>query len=559
MSVCVEKLPHECSKVDPNIADSNDALQVFMEEDGTYNGYCYKCGTYVDDPYKDKPKDYKPVPLSKSPEEVAQELWEIGQLPVVEVAARGLTQETLEYFGYRVALSQQDGETPDILYRPYTKDGEFKSYKSKILATKKTWSIGDQKEVDLFGWEQAIRSGSPKLIITEGEEDAAAMYQMIRKENKHTQYEDLVPAVVSLPHGASGSVRDLSRLAPKIRQYFKEIILAFDMDDVGQEWAKQVVAQVFGDAKIANMPAKDANQCLLEGRAKACVKAVVWQSSVPKNSHIVKGSSLREKARQKPKWGLPWPFEGLTKLTRGRRRGETIYIGAGVKMGKSELVDTIAAQVIVGDDAPCLLIKPEQDPGRTYKQLVGKAAGKIFHDPAIPFDEEAFDNAEPLIGDKALIMDSYQFVDWDNLKQDIRYAVLAEDVQDVIIDPITVFTNQLSSSEANEFLVGMAAELSAMTKDLDFTSYIFCHLKAPDAGPPHERGGKVYSTQFAGSRAMMRSCNYMIGMEGNKDPDLEIDQRNFRQLVLLEDREYGNVGTVNLWWNKQTGLFQEVK
>ena len=255
---------------------------------------------------------------------------------------------------------------------------------------------------------------------------------------------------------------------------------------------------------------------------------------------------------------MDWPFKGLTKLTRGRRRRETIYIGAGVKMGKSELVDAIAKQIIVDDNLPCLLIKPEQDPARTYKQLVGKAAGRIFHDPAIEFDEEAFDKAEPLIGDKALIMDSYQFVDWDKLKEDIRYAVLAENVQDVIIDPITVFTNQMSSSDANEFLVGMAAELSSMTKDLDFTSYIFCHLKAPLAGEPHERGGKVLSTQFAGSRAMMRSCNYMIGMQGNKDPDIEADQRNTRQLVLLEDREYGNVGTVNLWWNRNTGLFQEI-
>lgn len=513
----------------------------------------------MDDPYKDKPADYKPVVLRKSPEEIAQELWEISQLPIVDVDERGLTKESLEHFGYRVALSRQDGQTPDILYRPYTKDGQFMAYKSKILSNKKTWSIGDQKEVDLFGWDQAIAGGSPKLIITEGEEDAAALYQMIKRENANTQWKDLEPAVVSLPHGASGSVRDLSRLAPKIRQYFKEVILAFDMDEVGQQWANQVVAQVLGEAKIAVLPAKDANQCLLEGRAKACVKAVVWQAAVPKNSHIIRGSSLRDKARQKPVWGLNWPFAGLTDLTRGRRRGETIYFGAGVKMGKSELVDTIATQIIVGDDSPCLLIKPEQDPGRTYKQLVGKAAGKIFHDPKIPFDEEAFDATEPLIGDKALIMDNYQFVDWDNLKQDIRYSVLAEDVQDVIIDPITVFTNQMSSAEANEFLVGMAAELSAMTKDLEFTAYIFCHLKAPDNGPPHERGGKVYSTQFAGSRGMMRSCNYMIGMEGNKDPELEVDQRNFRQLVLLEDREYGNVGTVNLWWNKQTGLFQEVK
>ena len=533
---------------------------MFEEDDGRYNGYCYSCDTYVDDPYKDKPKGYKPVVIKKSPEEIQQELWDISQLPIVAVEDRGLRKETLEYFGYRVGLSRQDGVSPAVLYRPYTANGEFKSYKSKILENKKTWSVGDQKEVDLFGWEQAIRSGSPKLIITEGEEDAVALQQMITDSNKaDPRYADIVPAVTSLPHGAAGSVRDLSRLSGKIRQHFKEVILAFDMDEVGQGWANEVVAKVFGDAKIANLPAKDANACLTEGRSKACVKAVLWQSSVPKNTHIVKGSSLREQARQKAEYGKPWPFDGLTKLTRGRRRGETIYIGAGVKMGKSELVDTIANQIIIHDDLPCLIVKPEQAMGKTYKHLVGKAAGKIFHDPEIPFDEEAFDLWEPRVGDKALIVDNYQFVDWDNLKEDIRYAAIAEGVQDVILDPITVFTNQMSSSEANEFLVGMAAELSSMAKDLDFTAYTFCHLKAPENGPSHERGGEVHSTQFAGSRAMMRSCNYMIGMQGNKDPNLDPEERNIRELVVLEDREYGNVGKVKLYWDRRTGLFNEVK
>lgn len=556
MGVCVEKLPHVCSPEHT----SQQGLQVFMDEDGNYNGYCYSCATVVPDPYKDKPAGYKPTPMTKSPEEIAQELWDISQCPVMELADRKLKQETLEYFGYRIELSSRDGVTPTIAWRPYTKDGAFASYKAKPLFKSKIrgWSVGDQKDVDLFGWEQAIRSGSPKLIITEGEEDAVALYQMIRRENANGRYADLVPAVTSIPHGAGAAVRDLTRLSAKIRRYFKEVILAFDMDKPGQKAAKAVVASVLGEAKIAELPEGDANACLIAGKSKAAVKAVLWQAEVPKNTRIVKGSELHELGRMKAQWGNPWPFEGLTRLTRGRRRGETIYIGAGVKMGKSELVDTIANQVIVGDNAPCFLAKPEQAMGRTYQMLVGKAAGRIFHDPTIEFDEEAYDAGSKLVGDKAIILDSYQFVNWDGLKEDIRYAVIAEGTQDVIIDPVTSLTAQMGSSEANEFLTGFAAELSSMAMDLDFTAYIFCHLKAPK-DTPHERGGKVLSTQFAGSRAMMRSCNYMIGMEGNKDPDLSPEQRNFRDLVILEDREFGQTGRIKLWWDMHTGLFQEVK
>ena len=227
-------------------------------------------------------------------------------------------------------------------------------------------------------------------------------------------------------------------------------------------------------------------------------------------------------------------------------------------MGKSEVVNALAAHLITEHNVPVLLVKPEEAMAKTYQMLLGKVVGRIFHDPKIEFDEEAFERANALVGDKALIVDSYQFVNWETLKGDIRYAVEVEGVKDVIIDPITCFTNQMGSAEANEFLVTMAAEISAMAKDLDFTAYLFCHLKAPATGPTHERGGHVLSSQFAGSRAMMRSCNYMIGMEGNKDPELDPDERNVRTLVLLEDREFGTTERVPLYWDRSTGLFSEL-
>jgi twinkle protein len=225
-------------------------------------------------------------------------------------------------------------------------------------------------------------------------------------------------------------------------------------------------------------------------------------------------------------------------------------------MGKSELVNAIAAHIIKEHDKPVYMIKPEEALGKSYKLLLGKIAGRIFHDPNIPFDYDAFDQADELVGDKAMFQDIYQFGRWDDLKEDIMYAVVNDGVQDVFIDPITCFTNTMNSAEANEHLTRIAAELSAMAKDMDFTAYIFCHLKAPE-GTPHEMGAPVFSNQFAGSRAMMRSCNYMIGLEGNKDPELPLEQRNMRYLKILEDREFGVSTTIPLYWDYKTGLFNE--
>jgi twinkle protein len=119
--------------------------------------------------------------------------------------------------------------------------------------------------------------------------------------------------------------------------------------------------------------------------------------------------------------------------------------------------------------------------------------------------------------------------------------------------------------------------LASMALDYNIVIFIFCHLKAPEGNIakdkreklyrdgkyiglgncPHELGGDVVSAQFAGSRAMMRSCNMMLGLEGNKDNDLTPEIKNMRDLVLLEDREFGETGRFPLYWNSETTVFVE--
>lgn len=551
MSKCLEKLPHECG--------SSDGLQSFLNDDGTVTGFCFSCGVYVDNPYGETKtkEDVKGLKHEKSDDDVKREMEEISSCGVVDLPQRKLRKDALDYYGAKVGLSRVDGKTPTVVFFPYTKDGNIVGYKARLLDRKVMWNVGRTADRELFGWKQAVSSGAKRLIITEGEYDAIALYKILSifTEDK---YKDYIPAIVSITNGSSGASKELAKHLPEIRKHFKEVCLCFDDDEAGKKAVDECL-KVLPTAQIITLPAKDANACLMEGKGREAFKAVTFKAAQAKSTRLVMGSELRELAKQKPEAGLSWPWEGFTKITRGIRRGETYYFGAGVKMGKSELVNSVGVHLHTAHNLPVLYCKPEEDKAKTYQMLVGKAAGRIFHDPDIPFDEEAFDRYEPLIGDKAIIVDNYQFVNWDGLRDDIRYAVKNENVHDIIIDPVTCFTNGMSASETNEFLVGWAAELAAMAKDLQFTSYIFCHLKAPDNGPPHERGGKVLSTQFTGSRAMMRSCHMMVGLEGDKDPDLPEIERNVRRLVVLEDRNLGATGVVKLYWDAQTGMFNEMR
>jgi len=228
------------------------------------------------------------------------------------------------------------------------------------------------------------------------------------------------------------------------------------------------------------------------------------------------------------------------------------------------------------------LFKFEEQPAETLKKAAGKIYKKDFSNPEkilfidkdgkehdvwgneIPefikhtfFTQDELTTAVDSIGDNIVLYNNYGRCAWDDLKGAIRHAVLVEHVKDIVIDPITRLTSGMSAADANTELERFSDEISKMAKDLGFVYYCFCHLRAPEFGQPHEEGGRVKSAQFAGSRAMMRSCYYMIGIEGNKSPDVIERVQNTRYLVILEDRKFGRTGRVPLFYDKDTGQFLE--
>jgi len=550
MGQCVDKISHSCG--------SSNGLQVFEGENGKLNGFCFACDTYVNNPYgaertiEDLPK--KRLGLSK--EEIAERMSEIGKLGAMDLRDRRLRKDCLDQFGIKIGLSEEDGKTPAFHHYPYTKDGELVAYKTRLIENKRMWSVGNQSDVDLFGWEQAIATGARKLILVEGECDAAAMWKILQlyQDEKFKEY---TPAVCSLPHGAASAGKDLAKLAPKIRRHFKEVSFAFDNDDAG-ELATEAACKVFPEATVITLPAKDANECI-RSCGKAAFKAATFNAKKPKNTRLVWGSEVHDAAKQPAKEGLSFPWAKLTKATRGLRFGETSYWAAGEKMGKSEVVNALAAHFITEHDLKVMVAKPEEANNKTYKMVLSKVVGKVFHDPSRDFDEDAYERGGKVVKDNLCMLNLYQHVGWDTLKGDI-IAAASMGVKLVIIDPITNLTNGMSNSDIDSHLKGVAQEAAAMAMDLDIHIMFYCHLNKPPKGAtPWDRGGIITTDYFAGSSAMARSCNYAFGLQGNKDPELSEEERNVRHLIMLADREFGEVVDVPLYWDKSTNLFNEMR
>ena len=585
MAEIIDRIPHSCG--------TRAGLNVYAREDGGVDGYCHACSTYVRHPYGE-PRDSKEIERkpAKTQEEIQAEIEEISGYQCIDVPQKKLRGDSLNYFGIKVGVSEQDGKTPEVLYYPYYKKGKIAGYKAKLMAKgksgdedyrpKKVWSIGslkDDKDGDLepFGWQQAIKTGVKRLIITEGEDDSAAARQILVRHTKQ-EYQDNIPAIISLPRGAGSAGQFLAKWKKELTSRFKEIILAFDMDDPGRE-AVQKAILVIPEAMSVTLPAKDINQCIIDGIAKQAYTAITFGAEKPKNSRLVFGEDLHELAKEEAQYGeLTWPWEHLNDKTRGIRLGTTIYLGAGTKMGKSEILNEIAAHFIKEHQVKVFMAKPEEDNKKTYKLMANKVVGRRFHDPDVEFDHEAYEEAGKILKGKLAMVNLYQHLGWDSLRDDI-IAAANWGAKAVFIDPITNLTNGVNAADANTELQKIAQDLAAMALDLNIVVFIFCHLKAPDGNIakekrekyyrdgkfiglgtcPHELGGDVVSAQFAGSRAMMRSCHMMLGIEGNKDEALPENVKNIRHLVLLEDREFGETGRFGIFWNKHTTRFSEVE
>lgn len=315
MGTCVEKLPHSCG--------GTRSLQVFQREDGGYDGYCFRCGTHVKDPYGEGQKPKATLRI-KTPDQIQEELNEISSLDTVELPERKLTRRALEYFGVKIALSESDGVTPTVRFYPYYKRGVLSAYKAKTM-TKQMYSVGDMKGCDMFGWEQAIRYGNKySLYITEGEDDAIALFRAL----KNNWTVDGEPAVVSLRSGAAGAVNNINHHLKDIERIFKRIVLVFDNDEAGRR-AVQAVSKLSPGVYVATLPLKDANDMLIAGREDELRKAVLFEATSKISGSSYRASELRERAKAKVAQGLPWPWPSMTDVTRGRRRGEVYYFGAG--------------------------------------------------------------------------------------------------------------------------------------------------------------------------------------------------------------------------------------
>lgn len=456
---------------------------------------------------------------------------------------RGISEKTCRFFDYGIGEFKGVGAHFSHYRDPETRE----LLAQKIRTAAKDFPVlkADGTKLPLFG-QHLWRGDRRSIIITEGELDCLSVAQV----------QDCKYPVVSLSGGAGNALNDIKRNYEWLCE-FDKIVLMFDDDEPGRYAAEQC-AEVLpvGKVFVAHIEGfKDANEALVAGKASAITSAF-WNAKPYQPEGIYTLGDIEEEVLAPVVIGRPWFLDALTKLTFGRRDGETHYFGAGTGVGKTDFfTQSIAFDVLVlGVPTACIYL--EQPPSETGKRIAGKVAGKQFHIPDDSWTQEELKETFDKLKDtgKLFLGGNFASASWDSIKSRMRFMAHALGVKHFYLDHLTALADPSKERESLEIIT---KEIALLAQELSVVIHIISHLATPD-GKPHEEGGRVMLRHFKGSRSIGFWAHFAYGLERNpqsEDPTLA-QQTTFR---CLKDRYTGRATgkIITLAYDTHAGLISE--
>ena len=513
---------------------SHDALAVYS--DG--HGYCFSCRSY----YKDIDKEQK-VSDNTNNSESKFELVEIGVLNYEALPARKITKETCQKYGY--LCGEYKGKPVQIACYYDSKGncvGQKLRFKDKGFAVK-----GKISNI-LFGSQ--LWSSGKKIVITEGEIDCLTVSQL--QGNKWP--------TVSIPNGAQAAKKAIEANLEYLNN-FEEIILMFDMDEAGRKAIEECVDVLpVGKAYVANLPMKDPNECLVNGKGDAVIQAI-WNAKPYRPDGIVAGTDLYEKCVtdiDDLKDSVPYPFETLNNKTKGARHGELYVITSGSGMGKSTLLREL--EFYFGQTENCGIVALEESNRTTGLELMSLYCNRRLrlYPEAVSESERSAAFSATIGNGRYFLYDHFGSLDSSNLLSKIRYLIVGLGCKRIFLDHISIVVSGMDNVDdggERKAIDKLMTNLRSLVEETGCTMFVVSHLKRPE-GKGHEEGGKVSLSQLRGSGGIAQLADMVIGLERNqqgKNP-------NIITIRVLKNRYSGDVGVSGyLRYDTETGRLSDYK
>lgn len=515
---------------------SGDNMEVYA--DG--HGYCFKCGHYEPANGKTRKREIEEVSTMK--------VEEILSLPIRRLAHKPISKDTCEKYGVRVEIKPEGGIGK--VYYPYNNNTAFKVKDPEASGKKKYHWVGDVAKATLFGLDKIKKKGK-LLIITEGEDDCLAVYEMLKQMGKDY-------SVVSIPNGAntSGKIdKNILQEVERISEY-EQVILCFDSDAPGQAFAQAMAAWLvpFTKVRITELPRKDSAEMLMNNETGKW-----WQcfcdSEEFRPNDIKSFSDFSLESLMTPlKKGVEIPFPILQDKLQGLRPELSIFC-AGSGVGKTTILREIGYSLVENHGLKVGHIFLEEGVEKTALSYIAidnnVPIARLRVDPeAIPRDRWEASYNKFVNGEKLFFLDHFGSLASDALISKLRYLVHACGADFIILDHISMVISGQASKDERKDIDMLMTKLAAFVNEVKVGILAVVHLRRAQ-NKSFTEGSTISLNDLRGSGALEQLSWNVIALERDQQDE---ENKNRSQIRLLKNREWGALGLCDvLEYSNDTG------
>ena len=431
---------------------SSDAFN--WNDDGY--GFCHSCGESYPNKHKLPVFDWakQSYPLKRRENIMMKEVKGVTYDDI-----RGIDPDICKLYGIQIQ-TDADGKPVRYAYK-YPHTVKYRAFDDKSKTWIKDKGVGMNH---LFGPEFNSNS-SNKLYVTEGEFDAASLYQILGQKF----------FVKSLPSASIGE--KFIKQNYNYLNSFKEIIYAGELDDTGRRSAEKLYESF--PTKLYYVPMskyKDANEFLMAGDGEELKWTALKPQRYSPDNFFCSDEEVAQAIRtENPYDYTPTGHTGLDDKIRGIVKGGLTFLKAPRGTGKTEVIRYFETGLLKNPDTRIALLHMEEMRSTTYRAMATYHLGVNVRtkddaqENGVSEDDVVKAALEATQGERTIVFEMRSHDDPLKLLEYTRLASTVYGAEYIFVDHVQrlAYLSQTGVDGATSVLTSLGARMAQLSKELN--------------------------------------------------------------------------------------------
>ena len=440
---------------------SSDAFN--WNDDGY--GFCHSCGESYPNKHRLPVFDWakQSYPLKRRENIMMKEVKGVTYDDI-----RGIDPEICKLYGIQIQ-TDADGKPVRYAYK-YPHTVKYRAFDDKSKTWIKDKGVGMNH---LFGPEFNSNS-SNKLYVTEGEFDAASLYQILGQKF----------FVKSLPSASIGE--KFIKQNYNYLNSFKEIIYAGELDDAGRRSAEKLYESF--PTKLYYVPMskyKDANEFLMAGDGEELKWTALKPQRYSPDNFFCSDEEVAQAIRtENPYDYTPTGHTGLDDKIRGIVKGGLTFLKAPRGTGKTEVIRYFETGLLKNPDTRIALLHMEEMRSTTYRAMATYHLGVNVRtkddaqENGVSEDDVIKAALEATQGERTIVFEMRSHDDPLKLLEYTRLASTVYGAEYIFVDHVQrlAYLSQTGVDGATSVLTSLGARMAQLSKELNIGVVFISHV-----------------------------------------------------------------------------------